>query len=95
MPILEVCSLETLDIKIKALCDETMKKYIETKQYDEEQESIEQQMEALRNSLNEVQRKQLNQLLDSINKDDSQFSYEAFYRGILWGMKLNSKTPAA
>jgi len=41
---------------IKALCDEAMKKYIETRQYDEEQGSIEQQMETLRNSLNEVQR---------------------------------------
>ena len=90
-----MCSLETLDIMVKALCDEAMKKYIETKQYDEEQGSIEQQMEALRNSLNEVQRKQLNQLLDSINKDDSKFSYEVFYRGVLLGMKLKSKTPAA
>ncbi len=78
--------MKNLRVVLQEFCDESMRDYVEMEQSADEQDKIIGMISTLRESLSPEQKQLLNQLLDSINNNDSQYSYESFNRGFLMGM---------
>jgi len=80
---------------LKELCDISMRSHMEKEQNVDEQDAIIDKISELRESLSPEQKQSLNQLLDEINKSDSNFSYETFKKGFLLGMMFMADGTAA
>lgn len=78
--------MEKLGFILQEFCDESMRDYVESEQSADVQDRIIGLISILRESLSPEQKQLLNRLLDSINNNDSQYSYESFKRGVLMGM---------
>lgn len=66
--------------------DLEMLEYVNSNQYLTEQHKINTLIEDLRRGLSNEKVSILNELLDEINNSDSQFSYEAFFVGVINGI---------
>ena len=66
----------------KDLCDSMMNDYVQSKQYIDMEDHAIAKMKSFRNSLNDRQRIEFNQIMDEVNCIDSQYAYECFRAGV-------------
>lgn len=79
-------SRKELNVILQEFCDESMRDFVRSEQFADEQDEIIGMITDLRSSLSPEQKRFLNQLIDKINDSDSRFTYEAFKQGFLMGM---------
>ncbi len=74
--------MENFRIQSKDLCDSMMNDYVQSKQYIDMEDHAIAKMKSFRNSLNDRQRIEFNQIMDEVNCIDSQYAYECFRAGV-------------
>ena len=83
--------MQKLKRELRNAADLAMSDYILSESCQNGEDTIILMIETLRKDLGVDQRQSLNRLLDYMNQIDSEFAYEAYYRGFMTGVAVMSE----
>lgn len=79
---------------IKNSFDESLKDYIQSEAYEQEQEKIDEKVRSFRVGLSNEQKQQFNEILDAITTEDGKLALQAYMHGTVEGIALRNKVIA-
>lgn len=83
----------TLELEecIKDAVEDSMKEYMQSEEYVSAKQQVNTMLQAFRSGLSDIQKQQLNNMLDAISDCDGMFASEAYLHGVVEGIALRGK----
>ena len=83
----------TLELEecIKDAVEDSMKEYMQSEEYVQQKQQVNCMLQKFRSGLSDIQRQQLNAMLDAISNCDGMFASEAYLHGVVEGITLRGR----
>lgn len=76
---------------IKENFDESLREYIQSEEYQQRQDKVDEMVNSFRISLRADQQLQLTKIIDAITSEDGSMALEAYIHGVVEGIALRNK----